>query len=137
MTELDLPTLQREIQKLDLELGKELAQTHGRTQRLNVENYRFPLFVWITALIFVGAYIFAPLLEAFLPIEQYKNYVLIVAALMVLIAVFKTVVYFYSKFLAGKKQIHELKDTPKAAEIRRKRDVLKAQLDELKAKRAK
>ncbi|MGF1573852.1 MAG: hypothetical protein ACFCU1_12375 [Sumerlaeia bacterium] len=133
MTEIDGPSLQREIQKLDLELGRELSSTHGKTKRLNVENYRFPIIGWIVAFIFVGAYIFAPQLEQFLPMQQYKNYLLIFALIMFLIAAFKTLVFLYFRLFARTKEIHELHDTPKAAEIRRKRDLLKAQLEEFKA----
>lgn len=131
--ELDGPSLQREIQKLDLELGRELASAHGRTKRLNVEDYRFPLISWIISIIFVGAYIFSPQVEPYLPVRQYRMYVLIVAAIMLLIAGFNTLRFVYYRFLASKKDIHELKDTPKAAEIRRKRDLLKAQLEAVKA----
>lgn len=133
MTELDGPSLQREIQKLDLELGRELANAHGRTKRLNVENYRFPIVAWIISFVFVAAYIFSPQVEPYLAVQQYKGYLLLFTAIMVLIAAFKTLIFIYFRFLARNKEIHELKDTPKAAEIRRKRDLLKEQLEAVKA----
>jgi len=130
MAEIDIPSLQKEIDHLDRQLGEELAKTHGRTKRIQA-NRGFPLGSWILSVVLVGLFLFGGSIPG-LPYEQFSTIILIVAGLSVLLSLFLTFRFVWSN-LAGGGKVKQVEDTDKAVELRTKRDALKKKLEEMKA----
>ena len=130
--EPDLVSLQKKADDIDRELSMELAKENGRTKRLS-RHRTFPVGSWIFTIIIFGVWAFGSALEQFFPFDQYRIWIFLFGCASGLFSIFFTLMWLKS-LAKGKGAAEAIKETPRAAELKAKRDALRARIAEYKEK---
>jgi hypothetical protein len=122
--------LTKQIMDLDRQLGQMIAQTAGRTKRLDVHSAAFPIGYWATAAVLLGWWLFGGMIQEGIH-GQTALWTAGAGLIIALLAAWKTVRHILWK-VSHSKGGHEAGETPEIRALRAKRDELKARLNNLK-----